>query len=227
MWGALLGGLAGGLFQGMGARSAARSQERMAREEMALRREMFDLQRGDFEPYREAGANALDAYMREAMKGPEDGFVYEASPGYHVQRDAALGAIQGSAAAQGGLFSGATMRELGRTATGLAQGDFWNSRQFAANRRDAYMGHLGGLANMGHSAAAQQATAAGNYADGASNALGAIGNAQAAGAVGFGNAVNDGIGNALSVWAFQNSPAYGGGAAPPAAGAPAPWPSVW
>ena len=55
----------------------------------------------------------------------------------------------------------------------------------------------------GQSAAGAQANAATNAAAGVSNAYGNIGNAQAAGAIGVGNALSGTINNGLSLWQYQ------------------------
>jgi len=62
---------------------------------------------------------------------------FEASPGYNFRRQEALDAVQASAAARGGLFSGATGKRLTEVADG-----------YAADEWDRYRGDIKDLANM-------------------------------------------------------------------------------
>jgi hypothetical protein len=77
------------------------------------------------------------------------------------------------------------------------------------------------MAQGGQSAAGAQANAATNTAAGVSNAYGNIGNAQAAGAIGVGNAFNSGINNFLSYSQYQRG--IGGGGGTGALGLPRPF----
>jgi hypothetical protein len=65
------------------------------------------------------------------------------------------------------------MRELQKTGAGIAGNEFWNVQNF-----------LSSLSNRGQSAAGQNQQAGQFYANGAGNALGARGEAQAAGILG-------------------------------------------
>lgn len=138
---------------------------------------------------------------------------YEATPWYQWQVDEAQKAIEGSAAARGNALSTATMDLLERTRQGLAQQD-----------RNNYLAQLMGQAQMGQNSVAQQATAAQNLGTGVSNALGSIGNAQAAGAIGKGNALSDMMGN-LGGWYGYQQGANGGSTSNNASMFDTPWAS--
>ncbi len=137
---------------------------------------------------------------------------FKATPGYDFRLSEGINAIDRSAASSGGLFSGATMKAAQQYGEGLAADEYAN-----------YYNRLAGMAAGGQSAAGMQGAAAQNYGTGASSALANIGNAQAAGAIGAGNAINSGIGNAVGIWQYQN--ALNPGASQSAGIFDAPWAS--
>ncbi len=194
MLGAIIGTVLGGLVQGGAARSAARAQERIGREQIALQRDIYNQQRRDFRPYRRGGRNALAGYLYEMGMGeqPEGYGGFTATPGYEFRLQEGMDAIDGSAAARGGLFSGRTLRALNDYGQGMASQEYGT---FMDRTRD--------LVGIGQASAGQTAAAGANFANGASNALAAIGNARSAGIVGVGNAINDAIGTGLGLWQYQ------------------------
>ena len=92
------------------------------------------------------------------------------------------------------LYSGAAMRDL------LKYGQDYGSNEYGN-----YLSRLGARADAGMGAAQMSGQASQQAAAGVSNALGNIGNAQAAGAVGVGNAFTGGIQNMLGAWQYQNN----------------------
>lgn len=138
-----------------------------------------------------ADANSTPGYQYQG---------YQLSPDYLYQIDEGAKGINALAGAQGGLLSGKTLEAL----TTMRQG-------IAAQGRNNYLNRLAGLTDTGQSAAAMQGTASSNAAAGVSNALSGIGNAQAAGAIGQGNAFS-GMFSDVSKWlGYQNGGSgYGG-----------------
>ena len=208
----LLGAAIGGLSSILGARSASRAQSRATDQQMRLARETRDIQRADFEPYRASGGRALGAYNFEMGLGgrPADYRGFTATPGYAARVQGGINALEGASAAQGMSLSGATQKALTRF-----------GQQEATAEYGTYLDRLLGLSGMGQASAANQAAAAGNYGAMGNEAIGARGNAQAAGAIGMGNALNDAIGTGVGLWTYQNrtwgqpqpptaAPAYGG-----------------
>lgn len=94
--------------------------------------------------------------------------------------------IEAGAAGRGGLYSGSALKGLEDFRFGLAAGD-----------RENQLGRLMNLSSMGQAAAGGQAGANQNYSTQAGGAIGAAGNAKAAGIVGGVNAINSGIQNYL------------------------------
>lgn len=194
---ALVAGAAGLGSAVIGSRSASKAadaQGEAADKQIALQREVYADQTQRFQPYNRAGRNALNAYNFELGLGdkPKGYQGFEATPGYDFRLQQGLDAVQGSAAASGGLFSGRSMKALNDYGQGMASQEYGN-----------YLNRLGGMVDSGQGAAGLQATAGANFAAGASNALGSAGNAQAAGAIGAGNAWQSGIGNALSAYGYM------------------------
>lgn len=146
--------------------------------------------------------NTLDEANAYAKANPTGGQAYGGftkTPGYDYRLDQGQDAIQSSVAARGGLNSGAAMRALQE-----------NGQNFASNEYGGYLNRLAGLTDTGMSAAGMNATAAQNTAAGVSNALGGLGNAQAAGAIGIGNSLQNGISNVLGSWQYQRNMNQGG-----------------
>jgi len=139
----------------------------------------------------------MDEAQAFASANPTGGTQYQGftgSPDYQWRLDQGVQALDRTAAARGGLFSGAAMQ---------ASQQF--GQRLAAQDRDNYLNRLTGLAGSGQNAAGMQGAAAQNFASGTSNALANIGNAQAAGAVGVGNALQGGLNNAAGWMAYQQA----------------------
>ena len=118
---------------------------------------------------------------------------YQASPDNLFRIQQGIAGVDASAAARGGLNSGATIQAANDRAIDIA-----------SLGRDNYLNRLSGLASSGQNAAGQGAAAGQNYANGASTALANLGNAQAAGAIGQGNAITGTINNLTGLYQYQN-----------------------
>lgn len=191
--GALLG-LAGGALQAGAARKAGRAQERAAAEDLAFQREVYQEGKTRLQPFYDGGLQANQAYMFEnGLAARPQGYKgFQESRGQQYLRQQGLDGIQASAAAQGGLFSAATMGDLGRANT-----------DYADTFREGYLNRLAGLSDTGMQAAGMQGTTGANAAAGMSNAFASRGNAQSAARIGAGNAITGGLENALAGWQYQ------------------------
>ena len=186
--------LIGGLAQAGAAKKAAAAQERSADKQIALNKEIYEDQTQRFAPFLGAGTNALKGYQFEMGLGAApDGYRgFQETPGYQFQRQQGIGAIDASAAARGNLLSGSTLKGLTEFGQGLASQEYGN-----------YLNRLAGLASSGQNAAGMQAAAGNTYAQNTGNALASIGNAQAAGAIGTGNAISGITDNLTSALMFK------------------------
>lgn len=119
------------------------------------------------------------------------------SPDYQFRLNEGMKAIERSAAARGGLRSGATMKAVGNYAQGVASGE-WNS----------YVNRLAALAGIGQQATQDTAALGQNYANAASNAFTNAGNARASAYANTGSAINQGVQNVAAAYLYNKG--YGG-----------------
>lgn len=130
-------------------------------------------------------------------------------PGYQFTRDQGMAGIQNTAAARGGLYSGATLKELTKFNSGLADQTFntaYNRDQQSKNQQANFLSNLAGL---GSSIASGTQTAGQNYAANVGNLLTSSANAQGAAGIArgniWGNAVNSAVANSpLSQYSAGN-----------------------
>lgn len=101
--------------------------------------------------------------------------------------------IEAGAAANGGLYSGATLKALDEHRMNVAQTD-----------RDNQLSRLLGLTQIGQASATGSNAAGTNFAAGASGAIASGANAKMAGAIGTSNAINNGLSNYLGYQTFNN-----------------------
>ena len=153
--------------------------------------------RGEAEAY--AAANGAQGTAYEKYAAP----AFQESPGYQFAFNQGTDAVNALAGAKGGLNSGRTLQDLNTFGQGIANQEYGNWWNRADKEKTDYFNRLAGLSGSGQSAAAQQGTAMTNAASGVSQAYGNIGNAQAAGAVGFSNALNGGIQNYIGYQQYQ------------------------
>src|SRR5688572_11368692 len=99
--GAVLSTIAGG----RAADRAAAGQSAAARDANATQLEMYNQTRNDFANYRRQGSDALSSLARDNFMKD-----YQQDPGYQNRMQEGMRALESSAAARGGLNSGATMK---------------------------------------------------------------------------------------------------------------------
>jgi len=197
--------LAGAGASVYGASKAANAQKKAAAQASALERESNAQIRADFAPYREAGQSALTKYADSlGLNGDaaRDQFRadFRADPGYQFAFDEGQRAVQGSAAARGGLLSGGALRALQRTGQGMADQQY-----------GSYLDRFGYLANMGQNSAAQTgqfgAQSAGRQGAYALDA----GAARAGGYLSAAQGFNGALSNGLQLYGYMNGNRGGGG----------------
>jgi len=208
--------IAGGAMQSRAAKDAAAAQERAAQQQLELQERMWEQSRADLQPFREGGGTALSAWQSNFGLGPAptwtdaDGnthtYSFQTSPGYQFAVKENLDAIEGSAAARGGLYSGAAMQALGERANQLANMEFYNVQD-----------RLFGGAQLGANAAAQSANANLSNAQMGSTSYANMGDAQAAGIIGSANAWSNTLGDLGGLFGYQSNLWGGGGNATPQA----------
>jgi hypothetical protein len=135
-----------------------------------------------------------EAFARQNGTGGMAYGGFTKTPGYDFRMQQGLGALEASAAARGGLYSGAAMQDSLKFGQDYASSEYQNYLAQLSNRAGTGMGAATGIAN-----------AATNTAGGVSNALASSGNAAAAGAVGSGNALVGGLQNLSTLWNYQRN----------------------
>lgn len=192
--------LLGGILGSKASSKAAKAQLQAAQQSNALQKEMFDIQRADMAPWREAGSAAI-GQINALLSNPSS---LQSTPGYQFRFDQGQKALDRSAVGRGGLFSGRAMMDAQRFGQGFAS----NELADAFNRYAA-------LAGLGQTSAANSAMAAGQYGQSAGNTLQNMGNASAAGTIGQANSWNNALSQLYNQYQFDrlNTPGgmgYGG-----------------
>jgi hypothetical protein len=189
---------------------AAATSLTATRESIAAQEKALAQVRGDLEPYRNLGSNALPQLMSLAGKGDITAKPFEFSmvdmyrdPGYEFRRSEGEKAIERAAIARGRNISGATLKELTRYNQDLASNEYGSAfgRAFGvhsenertrigteAGNREWQFNTLATLAGMGQNAAAMSGTAGVNTANATTQALLASGNTSANAIMAGGNA---------------------------------------
>jgi len=153
----------------------------------------YNQTRADNAPFRNTGVSALDQVAKlygldttdangNIIKGSgkADFSSFTASPDYSFNLNAGQDAINRSAAAKGGLLSGAAVKAGQTFAAGLASDQF-----------NTYVNHLEGLAGAGQSATNATTAAGTNMANQNSAALTGAGNARASAYMDVGQTVGN------------------------------------
>jgi hypothetical protein len=163
--------LIGGTMQSSATRSAARTAAEASDRAIDLQRQMYEEGVERQQPYYQAGVNALTQMQGQTGAMPE-AFQYRpeqltTDPGYAFRLSEGLKALERSAAARGGLMSGATGKALQRYGQEMGSQEFGNAynralTEYNALRQREAEGYnrLAGLAGVGGTTA-QQLTSAG------------------------------------------------------------------
>lgn len=119
---------------------------------------------------------------------------FTATPSYGFRLNEGMKAMQTAAGQGSGLVSSGALRRATQFGQDLASTEY-----------DNYLNRITGAAGSAQNAAAQQGAAAQFYANGAGDAMASRGNAQAAGAIGVGNAFSSGLNNMAGVIGYQRA----------------------
>lgn len=192
------GFIAGSLIQGYGADRAAKTQAQATDRATAAQQAMFDRQVELQEPFRQVGVNALPELVEASRYTPFDMGQFQQDPGYAFRMREGLKALDRTAAARGGLLSGAQLRGVTRYGQELGSQEYTNAFNRYQAERAARLNPLQSLAGMGQSTAATIAGQAGQLGQsiGANMIQGGV--ARASGYAGMANAATGGLSNYLA-----------------------------
>ena len=216
-----------GIYGASQARGAANRQADAAGQASDVQRQIFERQVELQEPFREAGLAGQNRLLELLGIGGTAGAPgygkyataefgadkFKADPGYAFRMSEGMKALERSAAARGGLMSGATMKGIQRYGQDLASQEFTNAfNRYQAERTGTLNPYqaLAGTAQSSANVLGQQAGQLGQQLG--SNIIGA-GNAQAAGQIGAANAIVGGLGQGLNFYQqsqlLNRLPTYG------------------
>ena len=192
MVGAAAVGAAGSAYASKQSSKAAKAQANSADAASQIQWDMYDQTRKDLDPYKQAGATSLsqmmgqmtpDGYFNQTYTGQD---IYS-DPSYQFRLQQGQDAIQSSAAAQGGLLSGATLKALQNYGQESASQEYSNAyNRFNADQTNRY-NRLSNLVGIGQNAAAQVGNAGAQTAQAVANNTMQGANALAAGQVASAN----------------------------------------
>ena len=208
----LIGGISG-VTKGIGSLIAGNSQadayRDAANQANSKLTDTYNQIRTDYTPYTSAGANAankLNSYINNTPSFNMADFYND--PGYQFTLQQGQNAVNNSAAAKGGLLSGAAAKGLTSYSTGLANqtyNDAWN--RYMQNRQQTF-GELSGVAGMGQNATNSVSNAGlstgSQQAQNTFNALTGAGNAQAQGVYGLTSGLGSAAQNTLADYYTRN-----------------------
>ena len=201
--GDFVGDITGSNKQVKAAQNAANIQAAAADKSSQIQKDMFEQVRGDLNPYRTAGSDALaqlmgkmqpNGFFNQTYQGQD---IYD-DPSYQFRVNQGNNAIQGGAAAQGGLLSGATLKALQNYGQEAASQEYQNAyNRFNADQTNQY-NRLSNLVGIGQNAAAQTGNAGTQTAQAIANNTMQGANSQAAGTIAAGNKQANAFGALLS-----------------------------
>ena len=203
---ALIGGgatLASGLMGAQAAKDSAKIQAKSADRVTQLQREMFEKQLEMQKPWQEAGEQALNKLIPLTDYTAFGMDQFQADPGYAFRLSEGMKGLERSAAARGGLLSGATLKGIQRYGQDMASQEYTNAFNRYQAERQARLGPLQSLAGVGQTATQQIGQAGQNYAANAGEAMMSGAAARASGYMGGSNALSGALNTGLNFYQGQ------------------------
>lgn len=174
---------------------ALRAQRQATDSAMAFQREMYNQNRADQAPWREAGMRALTGMEDAEFQKDFTANDFQADPGYQFRMQEGMKALQNSAAAKGSLNSGATMKALTKYGQDFASNEYTNVYNRFNADRDRRFNRLSSLAGTGQTATNQMQNANSNFGNQMSDLTLGLGNARAASNINQANRMNQWMDN--------------------------------
>jgi len=191
-----------GLLGASSARSAANTQAEATQAAQDAQERMFNKQVELQEPFRQAGIGALNKLipLTDYTKFGMDQFTQD--PGYAFRLSEGMKALDRTAAARGGLLSGATLKGAERYGQDLASQEYTNAFNRYQIERNAQLNPLQSLAGVGQTATGALTNAAQQFGAQTGQNLQDIGTARASGYLGGTNALSSAIGQAGQLYQY-------------------------
>jgi len=201
---ALIGGgaaIVGGALAGRGASKAAGVQAAAADRASELEREMFERNIELNKPFREAGITALNKLVPLATEYTPFGMQqFQQDPSYAFRMSEGMKGLERSAAARGGLLSGATLKGIQRYGQDMASQEYQNAFNRYQAERQARLNPLQSLAGVGQTTSQQLGQAGTQMAGNVGNLMTGGAAARASGYVGQANALTGALSGATNMY---------------------------
>lgn len=192
------GFIAGSVISGGASYLGSKEQSKAADRATAAQERMFERQVELQEPFREVGVNALPELVAASRYTPFTMAQFKADPGYAFRLQEGMKALDRTAAARGGLLSGATLRGAQRYGQELGSQEYTNAFNRYQTERAARLNPLQSLAGMSQTAANTMSTQAGQFGENmAQNAM-TQGNIRASGYMNTAGALTSGLNQYLN-----------------------------
>ncbi len=187
------------IFEGNQARNAELDAANMANNTQTAE---YNLNRNDQAPWREAGATALSDLNAKmpSLNKPFSMSDFTQDPGYNFRLQQGQKALEGSAAARGGLLGGDTMKALTNYNQDAASAEFGSAFERYNANNDRTFNRLASVAGLGQTATANVGAQGMNMANQVGANITGAGNAAAAGNVSTANTINSTIGTGMNTW---------------------------
>jgi hypothetical protein len=221
---AIIGGaVIGGVASNMASSKAANAQEDAANKASETELQQYYQNRTDQQPWREAGVGALGQMTAGTAAGGDFNRDFTLAdftkdPGYDFRQQQGQRGVEASAAARGGVLSGAALKGLARYNQDYASGEFQNAYNRFNNDRTQRFNRLASIAGVGQTATRDVAQQGAQVASNVGNNIIGAGNAQASSYVGQANSINNTVGT-LGNWYMQQQYLNKVGGNPAGAGA--------
>lgn len=232
-WVAVGASVLGGVAQSRSAKKAVNAQVDSGREaneaaltgqreSLAFQQKQADQARADNEPWRVAGGNALSQLAGRTADGGDfmrnfGAADFQADPGYQFRLSEGMKGLTNSAAARGGLLSGAALKAASAYNQNMGSQEYGNAYSRFNTNRDAQYNKLASLAGVGQTASNNNANNAMqlgqmgaqgmmNTANQVGQNMMGMGNARASGYMAQGNALTGALNQGISAWKNFNKP---------------------
>lgn len=200
--GTAVAGVGGAIINSNATRSAAAAQSDAANAANATQMSQYNQTRADQAPWRDSGAAAL-GQLNQQLPDLTRNFTmndFQQDPGYAFRMQQGQQAIERSAAARGGLNSGATLKALDAYGQNQGAQEYQNAYNRFNNDQSNRFNKLSSVAGLGQTANNQINSAGMNATNNISqNTIGAA-NASGAAQVAGANSINNGIGQGMNTW---------------------------
>lgn len=194
------GALIGGYFSNQ----ASQRQQDAAQYAADTQRDIYNQQRADQAPYRQAGYGALSqiqANMPEYNKQfTAADFEANKDPGYQWRLEQGQNAINRAAGASGGAVGASALQSLGNYSQGAASQEYQSAFNRYQQQINNSFNRLSSVAGLGQTSLGQTGQAGTAAGAGIAGSIQGGGNAAAAGQIGIGNAITGGISQGVGMY---------------------------